>query len=244
MRSSTSPHAVAFARLAGLSLPGVRRGDIHEAPRRLACGVPALDRLLAGGWPRGRISEVYGPVSSGKTTFALASLAAATRRGEFVACIDAADALHPLSVAAAGACLSHILWIRPPSVRDALRCTDLILRGGGFTLVLLDLGRQSPRYGYGSNWLRLLRSAEKSHTALVIVAAQRLAGSFASLSLRLQAGRTFWKTESGCRTGQTGPTPPLFFDGFECRALLDRNKMGAPARQAVFQARLPAFLDK
>lgn len=222
MRTSASPHAVAVARLAELPLPGVRFGAVVEPPRRLACEISALDELLSGGWPQGRISELYGPLSSGKTSLALALLAATSRRGEVVACVDLTDALHPSCVAAAGADLQRVLWVRPPSLRDSMRCTELILKAGGFALVVLDLGHQLPRGLRVHTWPRLLHAAEQSHTALVVLAGQRVAGSFATLSLCLQPRRVCW---------QPGLWP--LFDGFESLASLERNKLGRPGRRVV-----------
>jgi recombination protein RecA len=74
-------------------------------------GIPALDALI-GGLPRGCLTEICGPASSGRTTVLLAVLAAATRRGEYCAVIDASDSLDPQSVAAAGVELDRLLWVR------------------------------------------------------------------------------------------------------------------------------------
>ena len=74
-------------------------------------GIPALD-ALTGGLPRGCLTEICGPASSGRTTVLLAALAAATRRGEYCAVIDASDALDPESLAAAGVDLERMLWVR------------------------------------------------------------------------------------------------------------------------------------
>jgi len=74
-------------------------------------GIPALD-TLTGGLPRGCLTEICGPASSGRTTILLTALAAATRRGEYCAVIDASDALDPHSVAASGIDLNRLLWVR------------------------------------------------------------------------------------------------------------------------------------
>jgi len=74
-------------------------------------GIPALD-ALSGGLPRGCLTEICGPASSGRTTILLAALAAATGRGEYCAVIDASDALDPHSIAAAGVDLDRMLWVR------------------------------------------------------------------------------------------------------------------------------------
>jgi hypothetical protein len=84
---------------------------IRPAPEMASSGIPELD-ALAGGLPRGCLTEICGPASSGRTTVLLAALAAATRRGEFCAVIDASDALDPYSVATAGVDLDRLLWVR------------------------------------------------------------------------------------------------------------------------------------
>jgi recombination protein RecA len=85
--------------------------EIRPAPEMVSCGIPALD-ALTGGLPRGCLTEICGPASSGRTTVLLAALAAATRRGEFCAVVDASDALDPHSAAAAGIELDRLLWVR------------------------------------------------------------------------------------------------------------------------------------
>jgi hypothetical protein len=216
------------ARLAELSLPGrVHVGLTPEPVRRLPSGLQDLDALLGGGVPRGRISELLGRFSSGKTSLLLTLLAATTRRGEVVACVDLADALHPQSAAAAGTDLQRLLWVRPRSVTDGLRCTELLLQAGGFTLVALDLGVPLPRPLRPSVWPRLLRAAEQSHTAFVILAPQHVAGSCAALSLSLQRCVPRWRH---------GVWP--LFDGFETAVLLERNKLGgAEAKGIKLQAK-------
>jgi recombination protein RecA len=77
----------------------------------VSSGAPAID-ALTGGLPRGCLTEICGPASSGRTTLLLAALAAATRRGEFCVVVDASDALDPHSAAAAGVELDRLLWVR------------------------------------------------------------------------------------------------------------------------------------
>ena len=226
MLASTSHPAAAVDRLAELTLPGrVHLGLTASEPLpRLSSGWQRLDALLGGGVPRGRISEVLGPLTSGKTSLLLVLLAAATRRGEVVACVDLADALHPGSVAAAGADLQRVLWVRPPSITDGLRCTELLLQAGGFAVVAFDLGATLPRPFRSRVWPRLLHAAEQSHSALVVLAPQRVAGSCAVLSLGLRLRVPLW---------QRGAWP--LFDGFETTALVERNKLGVPGRQTVIR---------
>jgi hypothetical protein len=87
------------------------RLEVRPAPEMATSGIPALD-ALTGGLPRGCLTEICGPASSGRTSVMLAALAAATRRGEYCALIDASDTLDPHSLAAAGVDLDHLLWVR------------------------------------------------------------------------------------------------------------------------------------
>ena len=91
----------------------------------VSSGVPAIDSLT-GGLPRGCLTEICGPASSGRTTILLAALAAATRRGEFCVVVDASDALDPQSATAAGVELDRLLWVRcgddmPQKIRSPQR---------------------------------------------------------------------------------------------------------------------------
>ncbi len=83
----------------------------RPAPEMLSSGIAAIN-ALTGGWPRGCLTEICGPASSGRTTVLLAALAAATRRGEFCVLVDASDALDPRSAADAGVDLDRLLWVR------------------------------------------------------------------------------------------------------------------------------------
>src|SRR5262252_8900993 len=87
------------------------RLEIRSAPEMVTSGIAALD-ALTGGLPRGCLTELCGPASSGRTSVILAALAAATQRGEYCALIDASDTLDPQSVAAASADLDRLLWVR------------------------------------------------------------------------------------------------------------------------------------
>ncbi len=141
--------------------------------------VPALDHILAGrdgpqgnavggGLPRGQVSEVVGPSSSGRTSVAWAALAAATRRGESVALVDTFDRFDPPTAHACGLELSRLLWVRGqavsktsgaidpawlPGVRAvngpgtfiervidrAIKSLNLVVSSGVCTLVVIDL---------------------------------------------------------------------------------------------------------
>ena len=93
------------------SITPASRLAIRPAPEMVSSGIPAID-TLTGGLPRGCLTEICGPASSGRTTLLLAALSAATRRGEFCVVVDASDALDPQSAAAAGVELERVLWVR------------------------------------------------------------------------------------------------------------------------------------
>src|SRR5215469_7841624 len=126
------------------------------APLTVSTGVAKLD-ALTGGLPRGALSEITGPDSSGRTSVMLAALAGATHRDEACALIDASDSFDPASAAVAGVDLDRLLWVRcrecyqsfPRNnqrrtslgrLEQVLKVADLLLQGGGFGMVVLDLG--------------------------------------------------------------------------------------------------------
>ena len=100
------------------------RLEIRPAPELVSSGIPALD-ALTGGLPRGCLTEICGPASSGRTSVMLAVLAAATRRGEYCAVIDANDTLDPQSLATSGIDLDRLLWIRCSDQSPALGSAGL-----------------------------------------------------------------------------------------------------------------------
>src|SRR5690348_8961531 len=78
----------------------------------LSTGLADLDRYLDGGLPRGQVSELVGPVSSGRTSLLVRLIASATAQGELTALVDGLDRFDPSSAAAAGVTLDQVLWIR------------------------------------------------------------------------------------------------------------------------------------
>ena len=215
----------AAALLDRLGRPGdVRLGVAHpEAVPRLATGLPALDVALGGGIPRGRITELAGPRSAGRTGLAAAVAASATRGGETIAWVDAEDALDPAAVAAAGIALARLLWVRPRGVADALRAAEILLGAGGFGLVLLDTDSVSADSGKRA-WPRLARAAERTRSALLVVARRRAAGTFAAVGLELGARRVRW-------TG--GPGRLVLLEGIEASLTVARSRLGKLGQSLV-----------
>ncbi len=159
----------------------------------LSTGVDALDALLGGGWPRGAVGELAGPRGSGRTSLLLASLAAAIRRGETVALVDAEGALCPRAAVRAGVPLARLLWVRA-SERKALAAAEDVLAAGGFGLVALDLGEATSHAPIAS-WRRLKRAAEQQGSAVLVVARRRAEGLLGACALGLVAARPHFAGE-------------------------------------------------
>ena len=104
-----------FERLAAIpKLAGVApasRLEVRPTPQMVPSGVREID-ALTGGLPRGCLTEICGPASSGRTSVLLAALAAATQRQEVCALVDISDAFNPHSAAAAGVNFERMLWVR------------------------------------------------------------------------------------------------------------------------------------
>jgi len=102
-------------------------------------GSLALDAALGiGGVPKGRIIEIYGPESSGKTTLALHILAEAQKQGGEVAFVDAEHALDPVYAAALGVDTDNLLVSQPDTGEQALEITDALVRSGAVDVVVVD----------------------------------------------------------------------------------------------------------
>jgi recombination protein RecA len=118
----------------------MRMGD--EEPQRVASiptGALALDLALGvGGVPRGRIVEIFGPESSGKTTLALHIIAEAQRAGGLAAFIDAEHALDPTYAQAIGVDLENLYFSQPDNGEQALEIADTLVRSGALDVVVVD----------------------------------------------------------------------------------------------------------
>ena len=118
----------------------MRLGDETRAPLEvIPTGSIALDVALGlGGLPRGRVVEIYGPESSGKTTVALHSVANAQRAGGIVAFIDAEHALDPDYAKNLGVDTDALLVSQPDSGEQALEIADMLIRSGALDLIVID----------------------------------------------------------------------------------------------------------
>jgi hypothetical protein len=199
-----------------------------ERPNRLATGVAAIDALLEGGFPTGRLCEIAGPPSSGRTSLALSLLARITAgHGELAAVVDRADAFDPRSAQAAGVDLGRVLWARTGGQwQAALRCTERLLQTEGIPLVVLDWSHGEaphPNRSAASQrstpvpaaaWTRLVRLAAGTRSALVVLSDRRLTGPQAELVLEMQRTRPRFSGH-----------PPLL-EELGARARLARHRTG------------------
>lgn len=105
----------------------------------VSTGALALDLALGiGGLPRGRVTEIYGPESSGKTTLAVHVVAEAQRKGGICAFIDAEHAMDPTYAKAIGVDIEELLISQPDTGEQALEITDMLIRSGAIDVVVID----------------------------------------------------------------------------------------------------------
>jgi len=149
------------------------------------------------GLPRGAITEFFGPPSSGRTSAVISILAEAAAQDEVCALIDGNNAFDPKSAAAAGVELNRLLWVRCRKLEQVLKTTDLLLQGGGFGRVIMDLSdlplshvRSIPL----ASWFRLQRTIERTPTVLVVMSPESVVKSAAALVLRMEMRGTEWST--------------------------------------------------
>jgi hypothetical protein len=184
-------------------LGGPLEWQSRPAPELARTGIPEVD-TATGGLPRGCLTEIYGPASSGRTSLLLSTLAEATTHEEVCAMVDAEDAFDPASAAAAGVRLDRLLWVRcGHNAERALKAADLLIQGGGFGVVALDLGDTPPQTARRislTSWFRLRRAVEHTPTVLVSLARQPNAKTCASLMLECAREQAKWGRPS-CGAG-------------------------------------------
>lgn len=233
------------------ALPAI---DPHDEQAVGSTGLLSLDGRLGGGLPRGHLSELVGPRSSGRTSLLLQVIASATARGELVALVDALDMLDAASAAAAGIDLTRLLWVRghvvtnPGLCRDlnlrameqAVKALALVLQAGNFGLAVLDLG-EAPQDAIRrlpfTTWLRLQRMVEGSQTMCLLAGNEPMSRSAAGLSIKLQlssvaadAGAEHRSHDGGGQVHKSGRFVGHLFDGLDLEARVARARVhGADA---------------
>ena len=130
-----------------LGKQGQKAVEIETVPT----GSLGLDIALGvGGLPRGRVIEIYGPESSGKTTLTLHVIAEAQKKGGVCAFVDAEHALDPVYARKLGVNLNDLLISQPDTGEQALEITDTLVRSGAVDVLVIDFGRGADAKGRGS----------------------------------------------------------------------------------------------
>ena len=232
---------------------GENTGIVVEA---IPTGSLALDAALGiGGVPKGRIIEIYGPESSGKTTLALHILAEAQKRGGEVAFVDAEHALDPVYAAALGVDTDNLLVSQPDTGEQALEITDALVRSGAVDAVVVDsvaalVPKQEIEGEMGDTFVGL-------QARLMSQALRKLAGTIAKTNcvvifinqLRMKIGVMYGNPET-----TTGGNALKFYSsvrldvrriesikegnnviGNKTRVKVVKNKVAPPFREAVFE---------
>ncbi len=208
-------------------------------PKTAPFNIPEID-ALTGGLPEGGLTEISGPISSGRATLLLSALASRTAQSEVCALVDGRDTFDPDSAAAAGVVLERLLWVRCRNFDQCLQATDLLLQGGGFGLIALDLSVLSPktvRYVPLNVWFRFRRAVENTSTILLLLDQESNAGSCASLVLRLGLEPSRWLGPQARRA----PYPPnscaCLLHGSQIHVELVRSRL----RSAIGGHKLQSF---
>ena len=235
----------------------MRLGDRPEMNvEAIPTGSLALDAALGiGGVPKGRIIEIYGPESSGKTTLALHILAEAQKRGGEVAFVDAEHALDPVYAAALGVDTDNLLVSQPDNGEQALEITDALVRSGAIDAVVVDsvaalVPKQEIEGEMGDTFVGL-------QARLMSQALRKLAGTIAKTNcvvifinqLRMKIGVMYGNPET-----TTGGNALKFYSsvrldvrrieaikeggnviGNKTRVKVVKNKVAPPFREAVFE---------
>jgi len=235
----------------------MRLGDRPEMNvEAIPTGSLALDAALGiGGVPKGRIIEIYGPESSGKTTLALHIVAEAQKRGGEAAFVDAEHALDPVYAAALGVDTDNLLVSQPDTGEQALEITDALVRSGAVDVVVVDsvaalVPKQEIEGEMGDTFVGL-------QARLMSQALRKLAGTISKTNcvvifinqLRMKIGVMYGNPET-----TTGGNALKFYAsvrldvrrveaikeggnvvGNKTRVKVVKNKVAPPFREAIFE---------
>ena len=235
----------------------MKMGDaqIDQGIQSVSTGSLGLDMALGiGGLPRGRVVEIYGPESSGKTTLTLQVIAAAQRAGGTAAFIDAEHALDPIYAGKLGVDVPNLIISQPDTGEQGLEIADMLVRSGGVDIIVIDsVAALTPRAEIegemGDSMMGL-------HARLMSQALRKLTGSIKKTNtlvifinqIRMKIGVMFGNPET-----TTGGNALKFYAsvrldirrigaikrgdevvGSETRVKVVKNKVAPPFREAIF----------
>jgi recombination protein RecA len=215
-------------------IPGALTMRSVMAPETIPVGIAELKQGSIA-IPRGYLSEICGPISSGRTTLLLSLMREVTQRGECCALIDTSNAFDPLSALANGINLGRLLCVHCAAphpkltpLEKALRAADWIISAGGFGLIVLDLAdletylaRKIPL----ATWYRFQRAVESTSAAFVVMERQASAKSCASLVITLENRYTKWASTLD------QPQNPKLLTGISFAASVSRSRVDVSQRK-------------
>ena len=212
------------------AIPSTILSELHwsqeHEPDILNTGINNLDGVVEG-CPRGRITEIVGPVSSGRTTLLLSILSEASRLGEYCAVVDTANSFDPASAEAAGVNLRRLVWIRcNGNPEHAMKSADLLVHSGGFGVIALDFCEVSSRITRRiplSWWYRFRRAIENTPSVFVVLENEPTLKSCASLLLEMKRQETTF----------AGTQPFQYLDRARFEAMPRKPVRPVPARFEV-----------
>ena len=215
-------------------IPGALTMRSVTAPETISVGIAELEQRSVG-IPRGCLTEICGPTSSGRTTLLLSLMREVTRSGECCALVDTSNAFDPFSALANGVNLGRLLCVRCAAphpkltpLDKALRASDWIIGGGGFGLIVLDLADIEPYLAQKiplATWYRFQRAVESTSAAFVVLEKQPFAKSCASLVITLEALHSEWIPTRG------QPQNPKLLTGIQFAAEVSRSRIDLSQRK-------------
>jgi ABC-type cobalamin/Fe3+-siderophores transport system ATPase subunit len=242
-------------------VPASRLGA-RPQPRTILTGIPQVDELT-GGVPRGALTEIFGPASSGRTSLLLALVAQMTAREEVCALVDASDVFDPHSARAAGVDLERMLWVRCGKnvsrssclvsrknqtvekretrneklsfVEQALCAADLLLQAGGFGLLAMDLGDIPPAIARRIPLTSWFRFRRAvENTATALVVVEQEASAKSCASLVLKTRHSALSSQQSAKAAGTKPTHARLLSGLQLEIEVLNSRI--PQRKPVRSA--------